>query len=198
MILGLAFVHWLVVLSVCISITGSIAYIRDTIKGTTKPNKVSYFVWALAPLLGTGAALDAGADFWATVRVFISGLVPFATLMVSFFNPQSYWKLSIFDWLCGAFALIALGFWLLAGSPVIAVLLLAIADGFALIPTLIKTWRYPETETGYAFVAGLIAVLLVLPSIPVWNIENSAFQIYLLIANIALIVAVYRKKLGIR
>ncbi len=195
MYLGIAFVHWLVILSALISLTGSIAYIRDTIKGTTKPNRVSYFVWALAPILGAAAAVAAGADLWATIRVFVSGLIPLVVLLVSVFNPQSYWKITRFDLLCGVAALVALGFWLLADSPIIAILFFAIADGFALIPTLIKAWRFPETETGYAYIAGLIAVLLVIPSIPVWNIENSAFQIYLLIANILLIGCVYRKKL---
>lgn len=193
--LGIEFVHWLVIVSACISIAGSAAYIRDTLKGTTKPNRVSYVVWALAPLIGGAAAIAAGADFWATVRVFVSGLVPLIIFFVSFVNPQSYWKLSLFDYFCGAFGLIALGFWGLADSPVLAILFLAIADGFALIPTLVKTWRYPETETGITYVAGLVAVLIILPSIPVWNIENSAFQIYLLIANIALVFCVYRKRI---
>jgi hypothetical protein len=40
----------------------------------------------------------------------------------------------------------------------------------------------------------LLSVLLVIPSIPEWNIENSAFQVYLLIANIPLVVAVYRHR----
>jgi len=197
MFLEIAFVHWLVLLSACISIGGATAYIRDTLKGTTKPNRVSYFLWACAPILGGGAAISAGADVWATVRVFISGLIPLIVLLASFVNKQSYWKLTLFDYFCGAFAVFALGLWWLADSPVLAILFLAIADGFAALPTIIKAWKYPETETKIMYVAGLVAVLLVLPSIPVWNIENSAFQIYLLLANIALIVAVYRKQIGL-
>ncbi len=198
MVLGIAFVHWLVILSACISIAGASAYIRDTLRGTTKPNRVSYALWAFAPLLGGVAAISAGADFWATVRVFISGLIPLIVFFVSFVNPQSYWKLTLFDYFCGAFAVVALGFWGFANSPVIAILFLAIADGFAALPTIIKAWKFPETETKITYVAGLVAVLLVLPSIPVWNIENSAFQIYLLLANVALIIAVYRKHLGFK
>jgi hypothetical protein len=198
MVLGIAFVHWLVIISACISIAGASAYIRDTLRGTTKPNRVSYALWAFAPLLGGVAAISAGADFWATVRVFISGLIPLIVFFVSFVNPQSYWKLTFFDYFCGAFAIVALGFWGLANSPVMAILFLAIADGFAALPTVIKAWKHPETETKITYVAGLVAVLLILPSIPVWNIENSAFQIYLLIANVTLIFAVYRKQLGFK
>ncbi len=194
---GISFIHWLVVISACISITGSAAYIRDTLKGTTKPNRVSWFFWALAPILGTAAAISAGADLWATVRVFLAGFMPLLVFLASFWNLRSYWKLSAFDIACGACSAVALSVWILAGSPRAAILLLAIGDGFASLPTLRKAWRFPETETGITYLLALVSVLLIVPSIPEWSIENSAFQIYLIIANTLLFFTVYRKRLGI-
>ena len=47
--LGLPFIHWLVVLSV-LSTAGASVYIRDTLVGKTKPNRVSWSMWALSPL----------------------------------------------------------------------------------------------------------------------------------------------------
>lgn len=190
------FVHWLVVLSAFISIVGSWAYIRDTLTGKSKPNRVSWSMWALAPLIGTAAALSAHADPWTTVRIFLAGFLPLLVFIASFINPQSYWKLTLFDLLCGVCAIIAFMVWIMIDAPRIAILLAAIGDGFASIPTIRKAWKYPETETGVTYIAGFVAVLLVLPSIPVWNIENSAFQIYLLIVNTLLLAAVYRKRLG--
>lgn len=193
MVLNLSFIHWLVLLSALISVMGSSAYIRDTLKGKTKPNRVSWSLWALAPLIGTGAALSAGADAWATFRVFLSGFLPLIVFLGSFANPKSYWKLTPFDLACGACAVIALAAWGIADSPRLAILLAAIGDGFAALPTIRKAWQHPETETGITYIFALTSTLLVLPSIPAWNIENSAFQIYLLLANTLLITAVYRK-----
>src|SRR3989344_8750184 len=96
-ILGLSAAHWLVVLSAAISVAGSSVYIRDTLRGTTKPNRVSFFLWSLAPLIGTGAALSAHADGWATVRIFMSGFMPLLIFGASFINPKSYWRLTTFD-----------------------------------------------------------------------------------------------------
>ena len=196
MILGIALVHWLVVLSVFVSVAGSIAYIRDTLAGKSKPNRVSWSMWALAPLIATGAALSAHADVWATVRIFLSGFMPLLVFIASFVNRQSYWKLTAFDIACGICSVLAFLAWGIADSPRSAILLAAIGDGFAALPTLRKAWNYPETETGITYIASLVAVLLIIPSIPQWNIENSAFQIYLLIANTFLLFAVYRKRLG--
>ncbi len=193
----MTFPHLLVILSALISVAGSAAYIRDTIRGTTKPNLVSWSMWAIAPLIGTGAALTAHADPWATVRIFLAGFLPLLIVLASLLNPKSYWRLTIFDLTCGVFAGIALVLWLAVDEPRLAILFAAVGDGFAALPTIVKAWHHPDTETKSTYIASLLSVLLILPSIPAWTIENSAFQIYLLIANTFLLLAVYRKQLGL-
>lgn len=162
------------------------------LKGKSKPNLVTWGLWAFAPLIATGAALSAHADLWATVRIFMSGFGPLLIVIAALFISKSYWKLSGFDYACGLLSLIALGAWLLADSPVLAILLAAIADLFASIPTIIKAWKYPETETLYTYFVGLFTASIIIPSIPIWNIENSAFQIYLLLTNTTLFFIVLR------
>ncbi len=193
--LPLSAAHLLVILSAIISVGGAYAYIRDTIAGKTKPNRVSWSMWALAPLIGTGAAWSSNADIWATVLTFLAGFLPLLVVLSSFANRQSYWKMTTCDVLCGVLSLSALLFWTIADSPRAAIVLAASGDCLAALPTVIKAWRYPETETGVTYLASFVSVVLVIPSIPVWNIENSAFQIYLLLVNTLLLVAVYRKKL---
>lgn len=189
------YTHYLVILSVLISVVGSYAYIRDTIAGRTQPNRVSWFLWALAPLIGTGAALSAHADPWVTTRIFLAGFLPLLVFLASFINRKSYWKITLFDVVCGAFSLLALVAWLMLGSFKLAILLAIIADGFAALPTIRKAWKFPKTETGLVYMAGLVSTILILPSIPVWNIENFSFQIYLLIVNLFLLTAIYRKRI---
>ncbi len=152
-------------------------------RGTSKPNLVSWGLWAFVPLIATGAALSAHADGWATVRIFMSGFGPLLVFVFAFIARQSYWKLSSFDYACGALSLVGLIAWLGANSPVLAILLAATADLLGTLPTIFKAWKHPETETLYTYFIGLFTSSIVLPAIPVWNIENSAFQIYLLIAN---------------
>jgi hypothetical protein len=192
MFLGIQFIHWLVLLSVAISFSGAVAYIRDMFAGKSKPNLVTWGLWGFAPLIATGAALTAHADVWSTVRIFMSGFGPLIVFIVAFFVPQSYWKLTKLDFLCGLFSVVALIAWLVADSPVLAILLAALADLLATLPTLIKAWKHPETETLYTYFVGLFTASIVIPAIPVWNIENAAFQVYLLIANVLLFVAVAR------
>lgn len=170
---------------------GASAYIRDTLRGKTKPNKIAWFLWALAPIAGVFAGIDAGADPWALARVFIAGMVPLVILIVSFLNPQSYWKLCVLDYVCLIVSLIAFYFWLGEDSPRTAIILLATVDLFACLPVIAKAWKHPETETGITFVIACAMSIIALPAIPVWNIENAAFPMYLLIINTVIATTIY-------
>ena len=194
----MTFPHSLVIISTLLMLWGGYAYFRDTLAGRTKPNRVSWFLWALAPLVSFSAAFSVDADIWASVRVLVGGVVPGVIFLGSFFNRKSYWQLTWFDWICGGLSLTALLFWQFASSPLIAVLLATAANTFASIPTFIKAWNFPETETRLIFINSFLSAVLIIPAIPVWNIANSAFQIGLMLATGAFLVAVYRKSLGIK
>lgn len=90
----------LILISIALSLYGSYNYIRDTLKGTTRPNRVSQSLWAIAPLIGVGAAISSGADWMTTVRTFMAGLIPLVIVLVSFANKNGYWKTTTFDYFC--------------------------------------------------------------------------------------------------
>ena len=148
----LTLAQWLVVVSAVLMLWGGYDYLRDTLAGKTKPNRVSWSLWALAPLISLGAAFSAGADLWASVRVIVGGIVPATIFFASFVNKNSYWRLKTFDWFCGGLSLAALIFWQIADSPLMAVLLASLANTFASVPTFVKAWNYPETESRLIFI----------------------------------------------
>lgn len=189
---NITFEKQLVIVSALIHLFGGFSYLKDTILGKTKPNRVTWIGCAATPLIGAFAALSQGADTWATVRIFLAGFLPAMIVVASFVNKNSYWKTTKFDLMCGLLSFIALFVWLAASSPRLAIVLVVFGDGFAFLPTILKAWRYPETETRITYVASLLGVLLVIPSIPNWQIENCGFQIYLIVADLAILLGLYR------
>lgn len=189
---NLTFEKQLVIVSVLMHLFGGFSYVKDTILGKTKPNRVTWIGIAAAPLIGAFAALSQGADTWATARIFLAGALPAIVVVASFVNKNSYWKTTKFDLMCGFLSFIALVVWLAASSPRLAIVLAVFGDGFAFLPTILKAWRYPETETRITYIASLIGVLLVIPSMPNWQIENCGFQIYLIVADLAILLGLYR------
>jgi hypothetical protein len=145
---------------------------------------VSWFLWATAPIIGAAAAASAGADISSYARTLLAGIMPGLVFLASFYNPQSFWKTTWFDIVCGLTAILALVAWVLAESPRSAIVLSATADGFASIPTIIKAWRHPETETGTIYVTTLLSVALIFPTVTVWSLENYLFPLYLVVINL--------------
>ena len=194
----ITFPQFLVILSACLLLWGGYDYLRDTLAGKAKPNKVSWFLWALSPTISLGAAFSVDADIWASVRVLVGGFVPGIIFLCSFLNKKSYWRLTRFDLFCGALSLTALLFWQLANSPLIAVSLATAANTFASIPTFVKAWNFPETESRLIFIISFVSAILIIPVIPAWTIANAAFQIGLMLTTGALLFAIYRKDFGIK
>lgn len=102
--------QYAVILGAVVNVFGALGYARDTLRGETKPNRVTWLMWSVAPLIGTAAALSEGVT-WAVLPVFMAGFGPFLILLASFINPNAYWKLETFDYLCGACSVLALVLW---------------------------------------------------------------------------------------
>jgi len=187
--------QYLVFVGAIISLVfGVLPYIKDTLKGKTKPNRVTWLIWAIAPLIATFAAIADGVG-WSVVPVFMAGFGSLLIFAVSFVNKNSYWKLEIFDYFCGFCSLLALAFWAITKEPVVAIVLAIVSDGFATVPTLMKSWKHPETETLNAYTAPLFGILTGFTAIKTWNFSSLAFPIYLLIISILIIFAILRPKM---
>ncbi|MDP2933760.1 MAG: hypothetical protein Q8N81_06575, partial [bacterium] len=161
---------------------GILPYIRDTLKGKTKPNRVTWLMWSVAPLIGAIAAISNGVG-WAVLPTFASGFFPLLVVAASFANKNSYWKLEKFDYFCGLCSVLALILWAITKEPVVAIVFAIVSDGFAGIPTLIKSWKHPETETVSAYIVGIFCVATSFVAIKVWDFSSIAFPAYLTTMN---------------
>jgi hypothetical protein len=182
--------QYVVILGVIAQTIGCSAYVINTVRGKTKPNRVSWLIWAMAPLIATVAELVQGTT-WAALPVFMSGFVPLVIFVVSLFNKKAYWKLGRLDYICGATAIIAIILWLITDEPNIAIIFTIIADGLAVIPTLIKGWKHPETETGLTFLLGGFSATTGLIAAGSLAFAEVAFPIYLLVVDILLAGSIY-------
>ena len=170
---------------------GILPYIKDTLKGKTKPNRVSWLMWSMAPIIGAAAAVADGVG-WAALPVFTNGFYPLLVFIASFKNKNSYWKLEKFDYFCGFLSAMALIFWGITKEPLIAIVFAIISDGFAAIPTLTKSWKYPETENASPYAVGVFTTLTSFAAVKTWNFSALAFPIYLIITNAFIAFAILR------
>jgi len=183
--------EFLVLIAASATLVAAIAYIRSMFKGHTKPNRVTWLMWTIAPFTATLASFSSGAT-WAVVPVFMSGLSPFMILIASFLNKRAYWKLTLFDYACGALSVLALVLWYVTENPNIAIAFTIISDGLAATPTLRKAWRNPESEFSWPFLVGVFNPMTSFLVTQTWAFSDIAFPAYLVLINILLVFSVLK------
>lgn len=181
-------------LALALSFYGAFNYLISTLKGETKPNKVSWFLWSLAPFIAFLAQIQQGVGLVSLMTLVIA-LNTFLIFVASFLNKKAQWKITTFDLICGALSLFGLALWGITRAGNLAILFAILADGLAAIPTVVKSYYAPETENYQAYFFGGLASVITLLTIKNWNFANAAFSIYIFFLCL-LVVLFVKFKLG--
>ena len=182
-----------VFVGIAINAIGLTSYFLDTIKGRIKPNKVSFALWSIAPIIAFFAMLDEGVGIQSLMTLSV-GVFPIIIFLGSFVNKKSYWKITRFDLSIGALALIGLALWQITKVGSLAIFFGILADGLAYVPTFTKAWKFPETESAWPWFAVSINGLFTLLTLTTFNFANTAFPLYFLIINLLVFIVVKFKQ----
>ena len=183
-----------IIIGTLIGAVGSVAYLIDTVKGKVKPNRVSFLLWSIAPLIAFFAQIQQGVGLEA-LMTFSTGFLPLTVFIASFVNKQAEWKLTRFDLLCGILSLLGLVLWIITRVGNVAIFFSIVADGLAALPTIVKAYKYPDTELAWPWIATVVGVVLTLLTLSTFTFANSGFILYILVVNIV-IFALVQFRLG--
>lgn len=187
---------WIIAGSI-LNIIGSVGYLVATVKGKTRPNRITWFLWALAPLIAFGAAMRDGVSPLQGLMTFMVGFGPLMIFLSSFVNRNSVWKATRFDYACGALSVLGLLLWMITGSGWVAIICSISADALAAIPTLVKSYKYPESESWQIFFFGALSASITLLAIDTWDLAHAGFPLYILIICLVF-VALIKYRIGTR
>lgn len=169
-----------IILAVALNLIGCTGYVVETIKGRTKPNRVSWFLWALAPLIAFSAQRTEGVGV-SSVMTFMVGFSPLVIFLASFVNRNAYWQVTRLDIVCGVVSLVALGLWLLTRTGTVAIALSIAADALAAVPTILKSWKQPETEDYRIYLYAIVSAVITLLTVRSWDFATCGFPVYILL-----------------
>ncbi len=185
-----------VIVGAILSFTGGLSYLIDTLKGKAMPNRVSWFMWALAPFIAFAAEIRQGVGIHALLT-FMVGFNPFLIFIASFVNKKAVWRINRLDISCGIFSVVGLVIWFLTDDPTVAIIFSILADGIAGIPTIIKSYTAPETENYVVFLMGVVASGLTLLTIDDWTFAHYGFPLYIFLICMLLFILI-RFKVGVK
>ena len=171
-----------VIVGTLVGAAGAVAYLVNTVKGKVKPNRVTFLLWSVVPFIAFFAQIRQGVGLEA-LMTFSTGFLPLLVFIASFMNKQAVWKVTRFDLICGFLSLAGLVLWLITKVGNVAIFFSIVADGLAALPTIVKAYKFPDTEIAWPWIATVIGVILTLLTIPAFTFANSGFILYILVVN---------------
>lgn len=161
---------------------GGFYYLYETITGKSKPNRVTWMLWGIFPMITFVAQRAQGVEgiSWVT---FASGFTPLLIFAASFMSKKAYWKSRPMDYGLLVAAIVGIIMWALTDNANLAIIFALFADFLAAVPTIIKCFRHPETESWIAYGISTIGFVLSIFAIQTWTFENYSFVLYLAFIN---------------
>ena len=183
--------EYFAIIGAIVASLGGFYYLYETVVGKSKPNRVTWVLWAVFPMITFVAQRVQGVEgvSWVT---FVSGFTPTLIVAASFINKQAYWRTTKTDYYLMVAALIGIMLWAITDTPNIAIFFAIVADALAAMPTVMKCFRHPETESWRAYALSTIGFSIGILSIHSWKFENFAFVTYLAAVNLLMAVLSFR------
>jgi hypothetical protein len=180
------------VLAGIISILDAVPYIRDVMRGRTRPHRGTWLIWSSLALVALASQLADGAE-WSVVMVAVQALA--TGVIFAFSIRRGEGGLSPVDITLITIAALGVMGWLVFSEPVVATACVVAADTLGVAMMLPKTWRDPASETLVTYVLASAAGLL--STFAVGAIEASLllYPAYFFLANgLIAVVIVSRRK----
>lgn len=183
------------IIAVILTFVGYIPYIKDTIKGKTKPHIYTWFIWGLVTLIAYFLQVTGGAGPGALVTL-AAALVCFFIFLLGARNGDR--DITKSDTVFLIMALIALGLWLFAKQPVLSVILLSTIDMLGFIPTIRKSWNKPYEETLFSYEMNTFRFALAIIALEQYTLVTALYPVSWIIANglFSIFLIVRRRQLG--
>lgn len=170
-------------------IASYVLYAADILQRRAKPHRTTRFVIFAIVLI---AFLSLSAQK-SPVTIWLFGMSlfgAFAILLLSLKYGMGGWaKLDIASIIIAASGIIV---WKLTNNPTLALYAAMVADMAGMVPTLVKTYRYPRTESGRFFLFSSFASGLNLLAQPAWKIYEVIYPLYLFFINLTVVVLIKR------
>ena len=180
------------ILAAVISFIAYIPYLRDVFKHKTKPHFFTWFVWSFIVGLAFFAQIKEGAGYGAWVTG-VTAVICMSIAILSF----SYGEKNIrkIDWLYFLLALIGLWGWRVTNNPLVAVIMVIIADALAFAPTLHKGYHKPYEDTLSTWILNSLKFMIALVALESYTLTTYLYPASLIITNgaMAIILLVRRK-----
>lgn len=163
-----------------LAIVAFLPYILSILKGKTRPNKTTWWVWTIIGglVLLSYYSVGANSTLWVPIALFVG---MFATAVLSLKYGESGW--SKLDLYCLGGGAVGIILWIIFSEPLLALVASMFVSFVGALPTIKKTYIDPAGEDRLAWILFSIADIVNLFAIEQWVFAIAIYPICLFIID---------------
>jgi hypothetical protein len=170
---------------------GAFPYIRDIHYRRVHPHVLSWMGWGFLTGLGASAMLATGSE-WAVAILFANTLACFLIAFYAVVRRVGTWESSRYDMAFFGLGLLGLVLWQTLDLPLIALVCAIVADFCFGMPTVLKTWKDPSTETPFVWIMATLSGLVSLFALRNFAFAEAAYPVYLFCFDMLVLLLVLK------
>lgn len=177
------------------AVVDTFPYIRDTLRGQTKPHRGTWLIWGVLASVAFFSQLADGAS-WSLGMVAGQGVVTLAIFTLSLWHGVGGAGRQELALMAIAFAGIA--GWFLISEPLVATASVVVADSIGVALMIPKTYRDPHSETLVTFALSSVGGVFGALAVGSWDASLLLYPVYFAVMNagIAALISVRRGAIG--
>jgi hypothetical protein len=178
-------------LSGILPIIGAYPYIRDELRGKTKPHRMAEFIYAVLDSIAFASQLAKGA----TWSVILPG-VGMVEMLIGFLLSLKYGMGGTSKKDIAALALSAAGLilWYFTRQPLTALFIVIGIDIISTSLVVIKTYHHPHTETLSAWFMSFLAGLFAAAAVGYWSFTLQIYPLVVALGNGAICATILLRR----
>jgi hypothetical protein len=165
-----------------LAVVGPVPYVRDVVRGTTRPHRGTWLIWSALGCTAVASQWASGGG-WSLLAVTIQATTTLLVLVLSL--RRGVGGVSLAELSLLGVAGLGLVAWAVSSRPVVAMVCVLVADVVGVVLMLPKTWRDPWSETPSAFALGAGSGALGAGAVGGLTVDLLLYPVYFALVNAA-------------
>jgi hypothetical protein len=179
------------VLAGVIGVADMIPYVRNTLRGTTRPHRGTWLIWATLAIVVSASQHADGAS-WSLIMAVTAALLNSLIFVLSI--RRGVGGVTTVELVMTAIAGGGVVGWLVADEPMVATVCVVAADLIGAAMMVPKAYRDPESETLVTFACASLGGALAAGAVGSADISLLLFPVYYCLVNGGIALLIHRRR----
>ena len=181
------------ILAGLVGVADTVPYVRDTVRGRTRPHRGTWLIWGVLALVASLSQRAEGAS-WSLVLTASQAILTALVFVLAIRHGEG--GVAPVDLSLIVVAFLGVVAWLVVREPLVAVVCVIVADLIAVAMMTPKAYRDPHSETLAMYALACLGGALAAGAVGALDVALLLYPIYYCLANgaLALLISMRRRQ----